>query len=95
LGRKKTLKVYIYVVATLQFSLVEEEEAAAEEERGGEERKSCQGFPSQFASTHFYMAVALCVCLLGCPFQAFLLQGSSLLSFFHHLLPLLTVFFFS
>ncbi len=63
MDRKKTLKVYIYVVAILQFSLVEEEEAAAEEES-----KSYQGFPSQFASTYFYMAVALCVCLLGCPF---------------------------
>ncbi len=84
------------MVAILQFSLVEEEEAAEEEEeRGGEEGKLSQGFPSQFASTHFYMAVALCVCLSGCTFQAFLLQGSSLLSFFHHLLPLLTVFFFS
>jgi len=57
------------VVAILQFSLVEEEEAAAEEERGAAESKSCQGFPSQFASAHFYMAVALCVCLSGCPFK--------------------------
>jgi hypothetical protein len=41
----------------------------------GQEGKYCQGSPSQFAWTHFCMALALCICLLGCLFQSSLPQA--------------------